>query len=261
MSNAELMAEALGVADRFLDVDQRAWVIAIGRHHDRAIDVVPDDELLRRILDSAYATGHFPTGAFEYVAHDVEIVRGAQHSQILMQAADPVGAPYLECIIGFGTDGFLGVAMTRSGHLDDGPATPGHVLLCDVESVLLDAAILLDVYQGATGVTGDSTVSVMIASAVPDSPLRLRALDEETGALAPALPAGPAQDFTPVSFDIHTDDDVETSRRKLYQSLTQAAVQFGVSKPQLLGDPDRHPADYERQAMSARRPAACGCTR
>ncbi len=229
-----------------LDVERRAWVVGIGQHVEAPAGLSVDEDDLRRVLDSAYASGNFPVGAGAYVCHEVSIKRLPTHSQAILRACAADGSDFLEYQIGFAPNGYLGVAMTRSGHFPGSAPAPGHVLLADVEAVVLDLAVLIDHSGRILDRRGANQFSVAVLSDIPGHPLRLRCLDVDTGELCPPRPGDDPELFHPVSVRLHPEMDTETGHRLLYQALTEVAGQFGVEEPQLLPNPDRTQIDYDR---------------
>ncbi len=244
--------EGFRVAAQRLDIERRAWVVGIARYLEAPSDLTIGAQELREILDSAYASGEFPVGAGGYVCHEVSIEVLPSHSQATLRASADDGSDFIEYQVGFAPNAYLGVAMTRSGHFPGFAKAPGHVLLPDVEGVVLDLAVLLDHAGRVLELGGPTHFAVEILSEIRGHPLRLRCLDVETGELCLARPGDEPEEFQPVSVRLYREMDVDAGHRLMYRALSEVASQFGVAAPQLLPDPDRVRISYDRAGVAPR---------
>lgn len=247
MQAIESPAEALAMAAGHLDTASRAWVVGIGKFaQSEGIDA--HQAFLKPILEESFALGYFPQGPFSYVSRSYELEDQPEFARVILRA-DHKGEPHLEYQIAIAPMGFIRIGLTRSGRLGSGPVSPSHVLLSDVESLLLDVALLGEVTGRQTGQSGELEIAVGIVSEVPGQPLRLRAFDESTGELCPPLAGDADQVFTPVGVRI----DRALGEAEVYAAVFQAgraiAAQFGAS-PQFMPHPDLTDYDYFDEVSS-----------
>lgn len=231
--SVEMLREACEFARCDLDVDNRAWVVAIGRLSGLALDEDFDDAVVRTIVTAAYASGDFPCSPLVFNPSQADLQAAPDYRAIITRH-DRGGRPYLESRFGFGLAGHVATSLTRSGLLEHGRYTPGHVLLSDCESVVTELLVLLCVTAQVIGYVGEAELLLSVLSEVPDQPLVLRAFDEETGDLRPA-PLCPTS-FTPAyaTFSIPAQIDRVAMHTALFDLATDLAVQFEVKKPQFV---------------------------
>lgn len=229
------IAQAILDAASFLDVQSRAWVVGVGRLVGNEGDDVPDGALIRRMLEEAYDSEEFPAGQLAYVPDREPVRVNPEFHMVTVSHATEDGEPFLELKIGFGIAGYVAVGFTRSGRMGDEQVEPSHVLLADVEAIIIDVAHLLTLLAEHRDYAGDCQVIVSVASEVPDRPVRLRAYDETIGELIPADRC--PESFTPLIGTFRTPVDRSAFHRYGWELAKQAAAQFEVSGPQLFVDP------------------------
>ncbi len=231
--SAEMLRDACEQARRDLDIENRAWILAIGRLSGLALDEDFDDPLVRTIATAAYASGDFPCSPLVFNPSRADIQTTPDYRAIVTRQ-DRSGRPFLESRFGFGQAGFVATSLTRSGLLEPGRHAPSHVLLSDSESVVTELLVLLCVTAQVIGYTGEAELLLSVLSEVPGQPLVLRAFDEETGDLRPA-PLCPTS-FTPAygRFHIPADIDRVAMHAALFDLATDLAVQFEVKRPQFV---------------------------
>lgn len=231
----DAMTQAIYDAAGHLDIGGRAWVIGIGRLVGNEADDIPDEALMRRILEEAYDSEEFPAGQLAYVPDREPVRVNPEFHMVTVSHATPDGEPFLELKIGFGIAGFVAVGFTRSGRLGDDRVEPSHVLLADVEASIVDVGHLLTLLAQHRDYVGECEVIISVASDVPGRPVRLRAFDETVGELIPA-------DRCPEAFEtlighFRTPIERPAFHRYGWDLATRAAAQFEVSTPQLFVDP------------------------
>ncbi len=228
------LAEALAVATTLLDTDRRAWVIGIAWLAEEGRGRRPQAEDVDPVLRACRETEEFPCGAMGYVTMDGEPEINETYRMAAMHHRRD-GADYLDIRIALGVEGFLGYGFTRSGVLADGPGQPNHVLLSDVEATIADLAMLSAFSAAHLGYQGPVETVIGISWTGEPEPLRLRALDPETGELGAGVEAAA---FEPVFGSFGTDADYGTQYGVVLRMATEAAQQFGISEPQLMPVPE-----------------------
>lgn len=221
-------------ADR-LDTRDRAWVVAVARLVGREDDPIPSVDHLTAVLAGLESRGDFPSGPFRYV--DAEVTRDLHDVyRAARRQVDVDGEPYLDSVVGFGHAGFLAMGLTRSGRIaEDEPQQPTHVLLADVESIIVDMRAFAEEAALDAGHVGRVEVLVGIACEVPDQPLMLRHLDQATGVLLP--PDESLTTFTPIISSFEAGPGHAGRAAWCWENGVIAAEQFGAVSPQLVVPP------------------------
>ncbi len=220
-----------------LDTSARAWVIVVGR----LVDLEPrgpfTEAEMTTLIDAATDSGEFPSGPLAYAPEHEEYEVNPDYHMLTVRAKHN-GKPYLESKIAFGIAGFLAQGFTRSGRLDESDEVhPSHVLLIDFEAVLAETIVLLDRAATMLGYVGPGRLMAGIVTQVPDQPLRLRALDEDTGGLA--APGRPLEEFEPVTLELDMGGTRAEAHRRVYDALLDIVSRFGADEPQFFTDPKR----------------------
>ncbi len=211
-----------------LDTDARAWVIGVGQLVDCADRrPVTADVVVQRALTA----GLFPAGPFGIAPELVEFSY-AESGALDTAALGAAGAPSFEARVVVEARG-IAVALTRSGRLDDGSVEPTHVMLSDVEAVLVDIVELVLAYAGETGHAGTARVRVGIECAVPGRALELRVYDEWCG--DNLRPAAGYSRFDPVEVIFPGRLDEDAAEQLRWDTAVRLAHTFGVFVPQLVG--------------------------
>ncbi|QQS02310.1 MAG: hypothetical protein IPK37_08335 [Austwickia sp.] len=211
-----------------VDSDARAWVIGVGRLTECA-DLQPVST--RALLAGASARGVFPAGPFGVAPELVEVVflDAEQRAEATLAIDQP---PSFVARMGLAGPGVY-TAMSRSGQLDDGSREPSHVMLSDVEAVLIDTLELTEAYAAELGYAGPAQVLVGVESAVPGRPLELRVHDELCG--DNLRPAAGYSSFDPLRVDYPGRLDEESAEQLRWDTAVRIAHTFGVFMPQLVG--------------------------
>lgn len=222
------LADALSVAATQLDTDRRAWVIGIAWLREAANTRTREGAAVDTILRSCREHAEFPSGAMGYVTLDGEPEVNEMFQMASMHHRLN-GADYLDIRIALGAEGFIGYGFTRSGVLADHPGQPSHVLLTDVEAAIADLGTLSASTVAHLGYGGPVEVVVGVCWTGAE-PLRLRALDPDTGELGECQEAP----FGPVFGAFRGDQDFSSQYPEVLRMATEAARQFGMEEPQLM---------------------------
>lgn len=211
-----------------LDTDARAWIVGVGLLSELTN---PPPVSIHRVLEHAASRAQFPSGPFAVAPGVVEVEMSADGLRAGATTGTR-GQPVFEGRIELHGPA-LSVALTRSGVLDDGAVEPSHVMLSDVEAVLVDLVELMEAYASECAYAGPTRVHVGIESAVPDRPVELRVYDELCG--DNLRPAAGYSHFTPIDFGYPGRLDPDAAEQVRWDSAVRAAHQFGVFVPQLVG--------------------------
>ncbi|MCB1252410.1 MAG: hypothetical protein M9891_03960 [Austwickia sp.] len=211
-----------------LDTDTRAWVVGVALLEELAGPVpIP----VGRVLERAIADGTFPSGPFAVAPGevDVELAADGRSAEATLEVA---GERSYQARAGLDGRG-VSAALTRSGLLDDGSVEPTHVMLSDVESVLVDIVAIAESLAAEIGYFGAVRVMVGIACAVPGQNLELRVYDELCG--DNLRPAAGYTHFEPIVLDYPGRLDEAAAEALRWENAVRIAHAFGVFLPQLVG--------------------------
>lgn len=228
MSDATL-AEIFERTCRALDVERRAWIVAAAH----CVDPLPAPApRLAAVAQRAMDSGEVPAGPYAFRPGPAALdVSGADRQVELTCHLD--GGRRLQGRITLEESGVLCEALTRSGHLDDGSHEPSHVMLSDVESVLVDMVHLVEACAAETGYRGAVRLMLGVACEIPGTPLELRVYDEAGGDLL--RPAAGYDRFDPVILEYPVPLGEAERAHLLWDTAVAIGYAFGVFLPQLVG--------------------------
>ena len=218
-----------------LDTDDRAWVLGgvvlLEELRNRTIERVPLDSLVKRAFDE----DDFPAVPFPFTPGDLEWTPEGEFD-CADSTVDVNGTMALDVKLATDRRCAVGEALTRH-RLDDGSLQPTHVMLSDVEAVLIDCMSLARALAAETGYAGPALLLLEIECR-SDQPLELRAYEGNGEVLRPA--AG-YNFFAPMRLPFTLPLNAEEEAELLWDVARDLSLQFGVVEPQLIRDPLLHP--------------------
>ncbi|WP_168582698.1 hypothetical protein [Gephyromycinifex aptenodytis] len=186
-------------------------------------------------MHSLQARADLPSGPIRYVEREMYLDLEDAHHTVEVRATVAEGRPPYVATLGFGSAGLLALAFTRSGvFAADEPRRASHVLLADVEALIVDCRALAETAAHSLGYRGRVEMLVGIACDVPGQALRLRRLDHETGEMAPA---DETSSFEPIITSFDTDPAYPDRAKWCWDVAQRAADRFGAPAPQLVLPP------------------------
>lgn len=241
MSHDTMSAAALAGEDT-LDASERIWLVGLAHLSDAPSSPRPSSAEVEELLGMAQRLTQFPAGPVAYVPGGFE--QTATEDYRLVQLVVPA-QPHLRMLVGVGADGFIGVALTRSGVAADGSQRPHAVLVADAESVLADTYTLAVTSAVRLGYRGPIDVRFAVSGAGPGSRPEFFAIDPESGALVrttarttPLPPLRHRLEFTDSSTAAALHDDLVALAHRFAQGV-------GASGPQLVAHSPSDHAVYD----------------
>ncbi len=218
----------------FIDTSRTACVVALGQFLDlRSAPAVGPDDLAQLML-GAFEAGDVPIGPLAYTSTTPTVACSEDGGSLSAYTErspgeiDVLEALRLE-------PRRVVVAGARYGWLPGVPRASSHVMLCDLEAILIEVQVYLHRRAELLNYRGRARVTVGVHTDLPQG-VTLRRLDEETGELHPD--GLRTRRFWPLSTEFALIDPPQRTRRRSYRLATRAARAFGASAPQLLADPD-----------------------
>lgn len=226
----ELLNTSLDMAGHLLDTSERAWIVGVAHLAELPLDTPGlTDEKIQSVISIATSTVDFPSGPVSYIAPGYEVDLRSAHRAVTIRGGE--AAPHLEMQIGMGDAGFSALALTRGDTFDDGSVHLGGMPLTDLESVIADTYVLGVGSALAYGYTGPINLAIDVFDTRIGVELVWYAIDEDTGAQAPAPLQG---GFTRIVGGCVFDESMtpRSAHSDIHRMAAAALMNFGV-QPQL----------------------------
>lgn len=236
ISADEILQATYEGAVPLLDAHRRAWVLGIGRCVD--LESNPDSPGLdvENLIVEAFETGDYPAGPFSFTPSAIGVERNSLYQVARAEFPLPCDRS-LRCRVAVAEPSVLIEGISRGGCVFENETHSSHVLLTDVESVLMDTLTLLETAAEQVGYSGPRRLMIALACDIPGEALELRVYDEGDGNVV-RPPAG-YRDFAPVFVEYPGPLSPEETEQVLWQAALEIALRFGVFNPQMVGRPHR----------------------
>ena len=223
-----------------LDTDERAWVLGgvvfLEEVRQRSIEQVP----LGSLVERAFEEDGFPAVPYPFTPEDFDW-KVADKFDYADSTFDVNGHLGLDVKLATDRRCAVGQALSRN-RLDDGTSNLTHVMLTDVEAVIMDCVALARALASHTRYEGPALLLIEVHCNSLTTPLELRVYDEGSGdRLRPAV----GYDYfapmrIPFTFPLTPGEERELT----WDLARDLCLQFGVFEPQLIRPPVRENATH-----------------
>ncbi len=236
ISTDEILQATYEGAVPLLGAHDRAWILGIGRCVDRA--VAPDSSGIdvEHLIVEAYEAGGYPAGPFPFTPTTMTVERNPLYQVARAEFPLPCDLS-LRCRVAIAEPSVLLEGLSRGNCVVDDVTRRSHVMLTDVESVLMDTVTLIETAARRVGYEGPCRIMIALACDIPGEPLELRVYDEGDGNVL--RPAAGYRDFAPVFVEYPGRLSQDEMEHVLWEAALEIALRFGVFAPQMVGRPHR----------------------